>query len=312
MEPRGFRRGGHDQGPGEGHDLCRPGRSRWARTPSISRSAPCAGSRSRASGSTATGHRGAVRRFIGETGYVTVAERPLDPADYPDADPPTWCRAHWSSARPAARSTWATSARGGATSRMPSGAPRRVRRAPRAGASATPSPTSPTRTPPPTPPGRARLPRNPRERAARGGLEGARSSRGAIAPGGRLMANTWQGSSPGRTARRRLRGHLARGDLRTQRLRAVRHDGQRVGVDPRLLRHARRAARRAARAARPASCPVRTSRGASSRAARICAPELLSALPPRRAPGRGGRHLDDAHRLSLRVARARSRRHLRL
>ena len=26
-------------------------------------------------------------RFVGETGYVTVAERPLDPADYPGADP---------------------------------------------------------------------------------------------------------------------------------------------------------------------------------------------------------------------------------
>jgi formylglycine-generating enzyme required for sulfatase activity len=26
-------------------------------------------------------------RFADETGYVTVAERPLDPADYPDADP---------------------------------------------------------------------------------------------------------------------------------------------------------------------------------------------------------------------------------
>jgi len=26
-------------------------------------------------------------RFVAETGYVTVAERPLDPADYPDADP---------------------------------------------------------------------------------------------------------------------------------------------------------------------------------------------------------------------------------
>jgi len=28
-------------------------------------------------------------RFVGETGYVTVAERPLDPADYPGADPAT-------------------------------------------------------------------------------------------------------------------------------------------------------------------------------------------------------------------------------
>ena len=27
------------------------------------------------------------RRFVRETGYVTVAERPLDPKDYPDADP---------------------------------------------------------------------------------------------------------------------------------------------------------------------------------------------------------------------------------
>ena len=27
------------------------------------------------------------RRFVKETGYVTVAERPLDPVDYPDADP---------------------------------------------------------------------------------------------------------------------------------------------------------------------------------------------------------------------------------
>jgi formylglycine-generating enzyme required for sulfatase activity len=27
------------------------------------------------------------RRFVRETGYVTVAQRPLDPADYPDADP---------------------------------------------------------------------------------------------------------------------------------------------------------------------------------------------------------------------------------
>src|SRR5687767_2035249 len=27
------------------------------------------------------------RRFVRETGYVTLAERPLDTADYPDADP---------------------------------------------------------------------------------------------------------------------------------------------------------------------------------------------------------------------------------
>ena len=30
---------------------------------------------------------GDYRRFVRETGYTTVAERPLEPADYPDADP---------------------------------------------------------------------------------------------------------------------------------------------------------------------------------------------------------------------------------
>ena len=30
---------------------------------------------------------GAFRRFVRETGYVTLAERPVDAADYPDADP---------------------------------------------------------------------------------------------------------------------------------------------------------------------------------------------------------------------------------
>jgi formylglycine-generating enzyme required for sulfatase activity len=30
---------------------------------------------------------GEFRRFVREAGYVTVAERPLDPAEYPDADP---------------------------------------------------------------------------------------------------------------------------------------------------------------------------------------------------------------------------------
>src|SRR3954470_19994265 len=30
---------------------------------------------------------GEFRRFVAETGYVTVAERPLDPQDFPGADP---------------------------------------------------------------------------------------------------------------------------------------------------------------------------------------------------------------------------------
>ena len=39
------------------------------------------------------------RRFVRETGYVTVAERPLDPAEYPDADPELLVPDHLSSPR---------------------------------------------------------------------------------------------------------------------------------------------------------------------------------------------------------------------
>ena len=43
------------------------------------------------------------RRFVKETGHVTVAERPLDPAAYPDADPACSSRARSSSRRRAGR-----------------------------------------------------------------------------------------------------------------------------------------------------------------------------------------------------------------
>ena len=44
-------------------------------------------SRSRPSDRSSGPSRSEFRRFVKETGYVTVAERPLDPAYYPDADP---------------------------------------------------------------------------------------------------------------------------------------------------------------------------------------------------------------------------------
>jgi formylglycine-generating enzyme required for sulfatase activity len=44
------------------------------------------------------------RRLVRETGCVTVTERPLDPAEYPDADPDLLVPARWSSPRPAGRS----------------------------------------------------------------------------------------------------------------------------------------------------------------------------------------------------------------
>ena len=76
------------------------------------------------------------------------------------------------------------------------------------------------------------------EFAARGGLDGAEYAWGdKLTPGGRQMANTWQGEFPYQnTAARRLRRHLAGRIVPAQRLRALGHDRQRLGVDDRLVR----------------------------------------------------------------------------
>ena len=47
--------------------------------------------------------------FVRATGHVTVAERPVDPADFPGAPPENLrARARWCSPRPPVRSTCAT------------------------------------------------------------------------------------------------------------------------------------------------------------------------------------------------------------
>jgi len=75
------------------------------------------------------------------------------------------------------------------------------------------------------------------EFAARGGLDGAIFAWGdEFAPRGRLMANTWQASSRGRTCAATATKGPLRSELRSQRLRPLRHDRQRVGVDRRPLR----------------------------------------------------------------------------
>jgi formylglycine-generating enzyme len=139
------------------------------------------------------------RRFVKASGYVTVAERPLDPADYPDADPDMLVPGSLVF-RPSRgpvdlrdfRNWWAYVP--GTTWQRPEG------------------PASNTYT-------RARhpvthvayedaqayaawagkeLPTEAEwEYAARGGLVGARFAWGdELAPGGRIMANTWQGEFP--------------------------------------------------------------------------------------------------------------------
>ena len=226
-------------------------------------------------------------RFVGETGLRHRGRAPARPRRLPGRrrGRPRAGLAGLPQDR-AARSTWATSARGGATSRAPSGAPRRARRAP--------------------PRGRQRhpvthvayedaaayaawagkeLPTEPEwERAARGGLEGAIFAWGdEIAPGGRLMANTWQGEFPWQNLR--ADGYEGTSPVGTFPPNGyglydmtgnvwewtadyyATHDGQPGET----------------RAARPACCPARTSRGASSRAARTCARRTTAcaSAPPR-------------------------------
>ena len=75
------------------------------------------------------------------------------------------------------------------------------------------------------------------EFAARGGLDGAEFAWGdELTPGGRQMANTWQGEFPLQNLRcRRLRAHLAGRRVPAERLWPVRHDRQCLGMDDRLV-----------------------------------------------------------------------------
>ena len=141
------------------------------------------------------------------------------------------------------------------------------------------------------------------EFAARGGLDGAEFAWGdEFTPGGKQMANTWQGAFPAREPRaRRLRAHLAGHGVSAERLRPLRHDRQRLGMDHRLVvdqargrraegvLHSGKSARRSTRtrATTPAS---RTSgfRARCSRAARTCARRTTAAAiaRPRAMPSR--------------------------
>ena len=152
------------------------------------------------------------------------------------------------------------------------------------------------------------------EFAARGGLDGAVFAWGdEFTPRGRMMANTWQGEFPWQNLL--ADGYEGTSPVRrvsAERLRAVRHGRQRVGVDERLVHdpHPEDAAKpccvphnpRVADAAielrrRPAG-RAHPAQGHQGRLAPVRA-QLLPALPAGGPPGRDRRHVDVSHRLPL-------------
>ena len=101
------------------------------------------------------------------------------------------------------------------------------------------------------------------EFAARGGLDGAEYAWGdEYMPKGRPHGEHLAGRVPVREhPARRLRGHLPGGPVPGERLRAPRHDRERLGVDDGLvLARPRRRRRRAAVAIRALPAPTRTTR----------------------------------------------------
>ena len=258
-------------------------RSRWAPTITIPRRRPRTGSASTASGWTATpSPTRRSRRFVEATGHVTVAERPPDPADYPGARPELLVPVSRGVPDAAGRrSTCATRTTGGSTSPARTGGTRRGRAAARSSGCddhpvvhvawedvaayadvggqgscrPRPSGSSPRAagwTAPSTP--------------------GATSSRRA--------ACTWptpgRASSRSRTSAGRLRGHRAGRLVPGQRLRPVRDDRQRLGVDDRLVR-----AEHAAAPTSPCCAPPRNPRGRRARG------ELRPAAAGRAHPAAG-------------------------
>ena len=245
---------------------------------------------------------GQFRRFVKDTGYVTLAERPLDPALYPGADPDLLVPGalvfrptpgpvdlsdvhNWWSYTPGA--CWSRPEGPGSDTYTRGRHPVTQIAFEDAEAYAAWA-------------GKALPTEAEWEYAARGGLEGKAFAWGdELAPDGEMRANFWQGEFPWQN--QLLDGYAGTSPVGTfpangYGLYDMTGNVWEWTVDlfqPRPTSRSRRAAGRR-RAGRDDPAPHHQGRLAPVRA------ELLPALPPRRAPGRGGRHVHGPHRLPLR------------
>ncbi len=182
------------------------------------------------------------RRFVRETKYVTVAERPLDPEQYPDADPdllvPGSLVFHGTTGPVDLddyRNWWAYVP--GAFWKRPGGKGTTVNgrdRHPVVHVACEDAEAYAAWA------GKELPTESEWELAARGGLEGAAFAWGdEHFPDGKAMANTWQGEFPWQNLELDgFRADVARRELPAQRLRPLRHHGERLGVDVGLVRAA--------------------------------------------------------------------------
>ena len=249
------------------------------------------------------------RRFVKDTGHVTVAEQAPDPADFPGRrSGATWCPdPRCSSARPD-RCRWTTGPAGGHGFPARTGGIPKGPAAPCTAASGTPSSTSDTRTPWPTRSGRTyRCPPKPN-----GNTPPAAACDQAIypwgdefSPGGKVMANTWHGRFPYENlATRPAPTRTITGEtVPAQRLRPVRRGRQRLGMDQHAVdRH--RTTDRPAGAGQllrtESAALTEEDRFVTKGGSHLCAPVLLSPLPPGRPAGPRRPQHHNPPRVSLR------------